>query len=194
MKFNFKIKAGHYFAPALIIGSYFLLVGLDLITTFYASPDLKYEGNPIIHYFGLNWNQIVVLAFVISTLLSYFFFISFKYIHSFFKRSTANLISQPLIILFKNKRIALSYLVIGCLFSHFSCSGFLIINNYLSYIYLFHIDNVLNKFALHYLLYETKLMPYFFLYVYLLLIVLSFLFTYIFINKIKNHYVKNPIR
>jgi hypothetical protein len=66
-------KAGVNKTPALLI-IYFLLIALDLYTTWLASPDLRLEGNIFIRYLSLKWPHIILSAVFVGTLFSYTLF------------------------------------------------------------------------------------------------------------------------
>jgi hypothetical protein len=184
-----KYKAGAYAAPAFVILFYFLFVVLDLFTTYLASPDLEFEGNIFINYFKLNWNQIIFLAAFFTILLACLLIFASKYVHSFFRINSINKKFSDAAIV-RNKRIILSYFAFSCFYSHFFCSIFLSINNYLSYIYLFGIQNIFTSISIKYLSVGARMKPYFFLYAYVFFVIMAFLFAYFNIKQIREKYKK----
>jgi len=56
-----QIRYGARFVPAYILISYFLLISLDLFSTYLASPDLTYEGNIFIRFFNMGWREILIV-------------------------------------------------------------------------------------------------------------------------------------
>jgi len=188
MEYINKHKAGGRSTPALIIIVYFLFVGLDIYTTFLASPDLKFEGNWIISYYKLSINQIIIYAALFTFLLSSLFYISLNNIHDFIKENVKKVTSLSRLIVYQNKKMFLSFFVLGCFYSHLFCSIFLTVNNYLSYIYLFGIENGLSRIALLYLTFETKCKPFFFIFAYSLFVVVAFSFTAFKVKKIRDKY------
>ncbi|MBN2769759.1 MAG: hypothetical protein JXR90_03585, partial [Spirochaetes bacterium] len=112
-----KLKAGANTAPAFVILLYFLFVALDLFTTYLASPDLKFEGNILINYFNLNWDQIILLAAFFTILLASLFTLASKYAHKFFRGSSINNKFSYAVII-RNKKILLSYFAFSCFYSH----------------------------------------------------------------------------
>jgi hypothetical protein len=184
-----QYKAGADAAPALLILLYLIFVALDLFTTYLASPDLEFEGNIFINYFKLNWNQIIFLAAFLTIFLACLFIYASKYVHSFFRINSINKKFSDAAII-RNKKIILSYFAFSCFYSHFFCSIFLSINNYLSYIYLFGIQNIFTSISIKYLTVGARMKPYFFLYAYIFFVILAFLFAYFSIKQIREKYQK----
>ena len=64
-----------FWVVAIIIGRLF-----DAYTTLLYTPDLKKEGNPIVHIFGGGWNAIIVVQIVVVALVVYgLYFYTFKF-------------------------------------------------------------------------------------------------------------------
>jgi hypothetical protein len=188
VKINSNLKAGARVAPALIIALYILFVVLDLYTTYMASPDLKKEGNIIIQYFKLNWNQIFISVAVITIILISSFIIATNFINNYFRVNIIKVNTLLTEIIFLNKKMLISFFILGIFYSHLFCSIFLTINNYLSYIYLFDVKSSLREISILYLTIETKYNPYFFYYAYSFFILLAFLFVWDKIKRIRNKY------
>lgn len=101
---------------------YATLVILDLLTTYIGTPDLKYEGNLIIRYLGLNWVQIILLALLFTTLIIILSINAHKRINT-------------------SKRISITSLILLIFYSHYYYSFFVITNNIISTIYIQSITN-----------------------------------------------------
>lgn len=183
VKNNITLRVGANFAPIFLIPIYYLLVGLDIYTTYLATPNLKYEANLIIRFFCMTWAQIIIFAFIGTTFLSTFFIVSRSFIVSFYQKSTFNnSIWQDV---FREKGGFLGIFFIGCFYSHFFTSIFVIFNNYLNYLYLYRIDNFLKEFAFSYVKLESAFYPFYYLYTRLITVTIGFLFTFYKIKKIK---------
>jgi hypothetical protein len=123
---------------------YPLLVGMDLLTTYLASPDLKFEANPVIRYFQFGWTDILSWAISITLLSILLVLRSNKYILKFFENKTQN---KPVNKFF----FFLSCFIVICFCGIFIIEIFLPINNYFSYLYLFpDPENIFQKIAIHY--------------------------------------------
>jgi hypothetical protein len=120
MSFNRSKRTGFQWRPVLLYFIYLILVAGDVLTTFLASPNLKFENNFIITKFNLSWSQIIAGAYIGSNIL-FFLFLYFshrlKYARSLFE-----------------KRIL--QIMISIFVYHFCFSFFITINNLLSLIYL----------------------------------------------------------
>jgi len=136
LKIFHKIKSGSRLIPAFLIYLYLLFGLLDLLTTWLASPDLKYEGNWIIRTFNLGWKFIFLNSFVSYSFVILALFLSLDYVNRFFLKSvqqpTLKLIRKPL----RNFKFLTGLFFIGIFFSHLLNVGHIIFNNYLGYIYL----------------------------------------------------------
>ena len=61
--------------------SYFLITVLDLLLTFFATPDLALEGNPLVVNFQMDWFGLVainVITFVIYFVMAYYAYVKYK--------------------------------------------------------------------------------------------------------------------
>jgi hypothetical protein len=149
-KFFNNLKAGTKNVPALLIPIYYIIIFLDLLTTYLASPNLLLEENWIIRYFKLTWGEIVLLSSVSVIVLTFCLFFSFFYINYYYKEKS-DFKKQFLLEIVSNKKLFISFIVLTCFYSHFSYSVFVVINNYLSYLYLLNTDNSLSKLAHSYI-------------------------------------------
>lgn len=106
-----------------IIGLYYIGVLCDLLSTYLVTPDLATEKSPVIVYFNLSWLEIVVLAFLFITLVSY---LSIR-LYPFLQQADI-----------KGKRNA-AYFIISVLHFHLLFSYFAAFNNLIGYAFL-HAD------------------------------------------------------
>lgn len=187
-KLRVRVKAGAYYAPALLILFYFLLVSLDLYTTFLASPDLKYEGNIIIKLLNLRWSKIIFFTFIIILLISVGYLYSVYFLKINFKKHQKNI--KKLSFFFKNKKIVLSVIMMSIFYSHFTYTIFLIINNYLSYIYLYSIENAFSEIAKKYINNIILGRIYFYYYALLFFIMIGCLISITSVHKIWRSNIK----
>lgn len=187
-------KAGVFFAPALIILFYLLFVTLDLVTTYITSPDLKYEGNKIIRYFNLSWKQIIIIVSIVTIVLIYSFIMSIKTIMCQARSYAIGNSTSSVKGLFRNTKVAMSFLLIGFFFTHFYCSIFVSINNYLSYIFLFDIENSFTRISFWYITVVKNLYPHFYFYNYTFLLVTAFLYSAYYTDQIFKNYTKELSR
>ena len=61
--------------------SYFLITVFDLLLTFFATPDLALEGNPLVVNFQMDWFGLVAInaiTFVIYFVMAYYAYIKYK--------------------------------------------------------------------------------------------------------------------
>ena len=66
------------FAAAL--ATYIVLSGLDAGLTYLATPDLFWEGNPLVRIFGLGWTALIVVNIVVFIPYSFLMYVAiFKY-------------------------------------------------------------------------------------------------------------------
>jgi len=140
-KFINNLKAGAKQAPAFLIAIYFLLIILDLYTTYLASPDLKLEDNFIIKELNLNWPEIIFLAGLFTIILVICFLWALYYLNKFYIDYNYK----------KNKhiewKIVLCIIILTTFYSHLLYSFFIVVNNYLSYVFLYKIENIFSKIA-----------------------------------------------
>jgi hypothetical protein len=75
LKKNGKIK--HYIAVIV----YIVLGVLDMTLTYIATPDLRFEGNPLVTIFGLGWAALLIvnfLTFLLFAFLAYYTFVKYE--------------------------------------------------------------------------------------------------------------------
>ncbi len=141
----------------LLFVLYFLLVTLDLYTTYITSPDLNYEWNPIIRYFNLNWTTIITLTYLLISIVFYLYILSFK--NQLFKKT--------------NKlTYIVDFLIIIAFTFHFTYSIFVVINNFLSFYYLNGKNQNLFLLSKKYVIFYNSL-PGFFYFINALFLVMS---------------------
>lgn len=146
IKLFHQIRAGAEYVPALLILIYFIIIILDILTTFLASPNLLLEENWVIRNFKLGWVEIIILSSISVIVLTFCLYFSFFYLDLYYRQKSDFKRHLLLEIIF-NKRLFFCLLVLTCFYSHFSYSVFVVVNNYLSYVYLFNIHNSLNQLA-----------------------------------------------
>lgn len=103
---------------------YPILIALDILTTYLATPDLLYENNLIITTLNLKWGHIIFLSLLLATAIIYLV----SKANSFFQNCPKNCARSAKFILY--------FIVLSFFFGHFCYTFYVIINNYLSYIYL----------------------------------------------------------
>lgn len=185
MKIILKIKAGVKDAPALLIFFYIVFVGLDLYTTYLASPDLGFEDNWIIRFFQLSFLQTIILAMIFALLLILFFIISMNYLKETMGFINWNLRDSVVLSIIKNKWLSLSFFVIVCFYSHMFYSAFVSCNNYLHYIYIFKIDNVFKGISSWYINKVIIAFPLFFIFCHAFFILVAILYAGFIVKRIE---------
>jgi hypothetical protein len=125
--------------PVFLIGLYVLLVGLDLYTTYLATPNLQLEANYIIKLLNLNWPSIIIGAICFVAALSIAFVISTEKIRLLEKGNFES---------FQNK---IAWIIIGVFFSHLLYSGIVSVNNFLSYFYLTKYSGIIGHASIQYI-------------------------------------------
>jgi hypothetical protein len=160
--------------PLLLIFLYPILVFFDIYLTYIGTPDLKLESNFVINVFSLGWFEIITFS-IISVIIIILLTIK------------ANKVFKHLLDL-NEKVISLHYLlnfVIICIFfSHFNYSIFVIINNFLTVIYLkydnsYWLKDISNQYVLCY----NKDIAGFYFTAYLISIFVSIIVTFYRIKK-----------
>ncbi len=145
------IKSGARIAPPFLILLYYLALILDLSTTWLASPDLKYEGNWIVRHFNLNWSQIIIMVTVVALFTSSYFLIGLNYLHRFYRENMLKSGNSFIIEVLWRKKLLISSIGLCCFYAHLFYSYFVCVNNYLHYIYLFRIENILTNISTWYI-------------------------------------------
>ena len=189
MKIFSHLKAGASVAPALTICLYYLFVTLDLLTTFLASPDLRYEDNWFIKHFNLNWSQIVLISSIIVLCTTLGLIMALYFLNTFYEFNTKPNHSSHIQIL-SNWKVVISIIVMCIFYNHFLYSGFVVINNYLHYIYLYSIKGPLFKLATWYINNVVMIYKNIFVYYRVTFLFVAILITIFQVRKIKNKYSK----
>jgi hypothetical protein len=187
-----QFKEGAKIAPPYLIFAYILFVGLDIYTTYLASPyfngpDLKHESNIIIQYFRMTWSQVIVASFIAVLLIVVLFSLSLNYLDSYYQQLKGNHF-QPTNIKLLYKKLIACYIILSLFYSHFIYSLFVSFNNYLGYIHGFKIENSFTKISSWYINIVTINQPYFHLYFQLLSFLLAIVITIIKVKRIKKNY------
>ena len=134
-KFVRYFKRGIRNVSPILIFFYLFFIATDIITTYMASPDLKYEFNRIVRYFHLNFTQIIILAAINASLVLTYLFTGRGYIDYYLKEK--NIADKSLFYkLTHNWRLLLSIILVAIFFSHLINSFYVTLNNYLGHIYL----------------------------------------------------------
>lgn len=125
--------------PIWLVIVYPILVALDIFTTYLGTPDLQYEYNWLITTFDLKWQQIIFLSTLLVLAVIFFVLQANRFFQQLSYKKT---ISTKYVL----------YISILCFFfTHFFYTFYVIINNYLAYVYLFPKGNdFLNKTAIRY--------------------------------------------
>ena len=183
MKIINRIKAGARVAPALLIILYYLFIILDIYTTYLATPDLKYEGNWIVRFFNLNWSQFIIFYSLIGLFVTLGLLIALNYLHKYYQENIKD--SETFILeAFHNKKILISFIMLGCFYSHIINLVHITINNYLSFIYLFRIENALSKISTFYIYHQS----FFLHYIQVVPIIIGYVIAADKVKKIRNKY------
>jgi hypothetical protein len=123
------IKHQEKIVPFHFVVLYIILISLDLLTTYWGTPDLKLEANPIIQYFALNWTTILILNFVILILLITIIQISDQYIiKRYYREIKCSLLNKTLFV------CAILFVIL--FYCQLITEFFNVINNSLNWIYL----------------------------------------------------------
>ena len=170
-----RIKVGAKIAPTFSILLYFIFVGIDVGTSYLASPDLKFEANFIISYFKLSWFQIIIVSFLFVFLISSGVIFSFNYLY---KSSYA----------IKKNKLIISIIVICIFYFHLYYSVFVSINNYFQYIWIFKIENSFSNISKWYVDNLIKNNPKTYIFLSGIFVVLAFCYTVYKIKTIRKQY------
>lgn len=162
-------------APTFSILLYFIFVGLDVGTSYLASPDLKFEANFIISYFRLSWIQIIVVSFLFVFIISSGVIFSFNYLYN---NSFSN----------KKIKIIASILIICIFYFHLYYSVFVSINNYFQYVWIFKIENSFSNISKWYVDNLIKNNPKTYIFLSGIFIVIAFCYTVYKIKIIRKQY------
>jgi hypothetical protein len=145
--------------PLPLLYIYPILVALDVLLTYLSTPDLKYEYNVIIKTLNLSWAEIIFGASI--TVMCVIMLIVkaetvFATDHQNNSRSNIHKVLFSLVVVF--------------FYSHFLYSIFVIVNNYLSFIYLQGKDDFfLKELAVKYVYFYQPIMSWYCLSIYFIL-------------------------
>ncbi len=181
------IRAGARLAPALTLILYYSFVLLDIYTTFLASPDLKYEGNWVIRHFNLNWSQIIIKDILYVSFITLSVLIALSYIHKIYN----GLIiyhSSFVIEALKLKKVLICIIALTFFYTHFYYSAFLIINNYLHYIYIYKIENSLTPISSWYINRVILIYSNIFIFYRFSFIIIALVISFYKVKKLRNKY------
>ena len=162
--------------PISLLYFYPLLVTADLVLTYLSTPDLHYESNVIIKYFDLSWLQIVVgvITLVISIILLTIkadIVLSKTYDQNKNRTNIHKLIFLIIIVFF---------------YAHLFSSMFVVVNNYLSYIYLHgRSDFALKEMSVNYVHFYQQNNSWYHVCVYAILSLVGFLVSIFRVRKKK---------
>ncbi len=146
-----KIKAGVKLAPASLIVLYLLFFILDSVTTYIASPDLKYESNWLVVLLNLDWLGIIIKDTLIFTVVSASLILSLNFLNDYSIRNLFNGYKDLVLKSFKDPKLLISIIFIGMFFSHILNLGHIILNNYLAYVFLHQTNGWIKSFATYYI-------------------------------------------
>lgn len=65
----------------ILTTAYFLLSVSDLLLTFFATPDLSMEGNPLVQGFGMDWAGLIIInvvTYAVYFVMAYYAYIKYK--------------------------------------------------------------------------------------------------------------------
>lgn len=183
-----RLRSGVKLASLQLLFFYFLLYTLDILTTFLATPDLKYEGNILIRYFQLNWTQILFGYTIHAIIVIILFSFSLNYIHSYYRINDQKDQKTFFYEIFHRWKLLLSFIMFVYFFTQLFYTFYIVINNYLSYIFIFKIENSFTGISNWYLNIQALTDPYFFPVSRTIFIILTILFTIFHGNRIKKRY------
>lgn len=172
-----QFKIGVRNTPIFLILGYYLMVGLDLVTTYIATPDLYFEDNFIIRTFNLRWGSIIFLSLLGATILVLLLLYCTNKLVRFY---------------LENNRVANGksiYLIgIVAFITHLTYSFFVSINNILSHIYLTGTKGSLGQFANTYIE-LVKATNNFYLFFKIFIFIIALFVSFIYIDLIKKKLV-----
>jgi hypothetical protein len=143
-------KTGMSLIPVWLIILYLMFIATDIITTYMASPDLKYEFNRIVRYFDLNFTGIIIMSSINAAGVIIYLFTGRGYLENYFEEKYVE--GQSLFYrIFHNWRLLLSLILISIFFGHLFSSFYATINNYLGHIYLNKPESILKGIANSYI-------------------------------------------
>jgi len=177
-----NIEAGYYPKPASLISIYFILIALDLITTYFCSPDLKLEGNFIFKALKVNWTGLILIYLSIAVICSVGYFIGIKYLNAIIFKSNSIGINNTFFEVIRKPRLLLSVIFIGAFYSHIINIGHVVLNNIIVLLYLRDVQFFLSEAVKGYI----KFQNYFRIYYQTIPILIGYFIAYQHIRYIKN--------
>lgn len=184
-----RIKVGAILAPTYIIVLYFGFIIVDLITTFYFTPDLKYEGNYLVRYFKLNGVQFITLYLSCGLITILGFVISIDYLSRLrwpFLDTERGVITKEIL---KNKQILICFIFLGIFYSHIINIGLILINNF----FIIYITGSSYRYNLEVSVFYVNNQNYFLFCFQTLPILLGYLIAYKKIIKIRVKVLKSDV-
>lgn len=181
------MKAGMKIATWYLIGLYFLSIAADMVTTYIASPDLKYEGNIYVRYFGWGWQEIIIFGSLHALLVSSLFLVSLNFIHTYYRENNLKTTQGFISEIIHRKKLLLSFFMFGYFYKHLLNSVFISFNNYLGYAYIFKIENGVTKIFNWYINLQLKLSQNFFLFCLELTFVLAAIILTLYLGRKISH-------
>lgn len=183
------LKAGVRIATWYVIDFYFLSIAADMVTTYIASPDLKYEGNIFVRYLGWGWQEIIIFGSLHALLVSSLFLVSLNFIHNYYMKNNLKTAQGFLSEIIHKKKLLLFFFIFGYFYKHLLNSVFISFNNYLGYAYIFKIENKITKAFSWYINLQLKSSQNFFLFCLELIFILAAIILTVFLGrKIRDKY------
>ena len=127
--------------PAICLVLCLIFIGLDIFTTYLATPDLKLEANPIVQYFDWGWNSLIIYCLIIFIIMTTLIIFANQYILKYLKSKQSPIILNKSIFIVLYAFVIYFYTVFigACLAST---------SNYFSYLYLYQkTDNLFYPIA-----------------------------------------------
>lgn len=180
------------YAPFYLTGGYVLLVILDIITTYIASPDLKYEGNLFVRYFHLGWKQIIFFYSLQTVFALILFSLSRNYILTYYMINNGGDQKSFLYEASHKMKLLLGFFFYGWFIKQFFYTIFVVINNYLGYIYIFKVENFITAFSTWFRNIEISTYPFFFPVIEIFFIFIITCYTIYWGSQIKRKYQNRP--
>lgn len=151
-------------APVFVLLFYYAFILLDLYTTWITSPDLALEWNFLVRTFQLGWVGVYIIAFGGAFFLSLGYIISIYYINN--KIDWDQYRHSPFYQkIIQTKELLIPYLFLGYFYKHISYSVFVILNNFLAFIYLSKSVVFFKDIAQDYVKFQSVFNSYYFLFI-----------------------------
>jgi hypothetical protein len=179
-------KTGMSLIPVWLIILYLMFIAADIITTYMASPDLKYEFNRIVRYFNLNFTGIIILAAINAAWIITYLFTGRGYVESYFDARNED--GKSLLYrLVHNWRLLLSFAGITIFYAHLFNSFYVTFNNYLGHIYLNRPDSSIKEIADKYILFTIYFEPFYVRITQTVTTILGAIFTLYYFRSLESH-------